>query len=676
MPRNSLITFLSTFLFLVLFPSLFLGCSFIINQAFTPAPASDVPRTPLSPNANLIITEVGSTEFTNLPIWFEIYNPSTNIVANLSDYSFNSFAVIRDSSGVGRALGNLEFILPSVTPSVTLGPQSYMVVRGIVNELGTSLGVDYEARNRANNGIIFVNHVDGFYPFFSANRGHIELIYNRTSVIDYLEFGAENAYRTSDASQWQGASITGSVEGYGYALARKYDATTLTYQDNNDASDWQLTAYATRGGPNDVIVLTNQSNVDADQDGIPDVAEAQGRTFNGLPLYDWGARPGQRDIFIEIDHMAQGSATGIGNFSESVTLPARAALEKIARVFSGKGFTLHFDVGDLFDANPALLNPGAMDLGGGNEIPFSPGISLREANSSTRVNFFDVKHEHMAAARRQIFFYMVLANSLEANGSNGSTGEAEVNGNDAIIALGSYGNGDDGFGVTDNVYINLLAATIMHELGHNLGLKHGGDVDVNYKPNYVSTMNYLYSLEGLPTIGNGEGDRYYLENYSRSNSLLCATKGVRDRDDLLNNVLGSPNGFIIDYSDGSGITFDERGPINENLGLGRTGSVAVDYNCNGVIENSLFNLNLNNSHDTVPTQLTDYNDWGNIDVVFRRRSSGDSGRALVSSTTSVSSTTTTPRLVFDPILQDEQQEIIVERKETQKRMMERILRLN
>ena len=34
--------------------------------------------------------------------------------------------------------------------------------------------------------------------------------------------------------------------------------------------------------------------------------------------------------------------------------------------------------------------------------------------------------------------------------------------------------------------------TFMHELGHNLGLKHGGTNDRMFKPNYFSVMNYLF----------------------------------------------------------------------------------------------------------------------------------------------------------------------------------------
>ena len=38
--------------------------------------------------------------------------------------------------------------------------------------------------------------------------------------------------------------------------------------------------------------------------------------------------------------------------------------------------------------------------------------------------------------------------------------------------------------------VNLHAEVVMHELGHNLGLHHGGGDTTNGKPNYPSVMNY------------------------------------------------------------------------------------------------------------------------------------------------------------------------------------------
>ncbi len=43
--------------------------------------------------------------------------------------------------------------------------------------------------------------------------------------------------------------------------------------------------------------------------------------------------------------------------------------------------------------------------------------------------------------------------------------------------------------------IDQQGATIMHELGHTLGLLHGGFDDINCKPNYPSVMNYLYQFD-------------------------------------------------------------------------------------------------------------------------------------------------------------------------------------
>lgn len=50
-------------------------------------------------------------------------------------------------------------------------------------------------------------------------------------------------------------------------------------------------------------------------------------------------------------------------------------------------------------------------------------------------------------------------------------------------------------------------ATVMHELGHTLGLGHGGPEDSrNCKPNYLSVMNYHYQPGGIPVVpGAGFG---------------------------------------------------------------------------------------------------------------------------------------------------------------------------
>ncbi|WP_432924099.1 hypothetical protein ACQPZZ_28530 [Microbispora sp. CA-135349] len=49
-----------------------------------------------------------------------------------------------------------------------------------------------------------------------------------------------------------------------------------------------------------------------------------------------------------------------------------------------------------------------------------------------------------------------------------------------------------------NPPVRVQSASFVHELGHALGLAHGGHDHVNYKPNYLSVMNYAYSSIGIP----------------------------------------------------------------------------------------------------------------------------------------------------------------------------------
>ena len=48
---------------------------------------------------------------------------------------------------------------------------------------------------------------------------------------------------------------------------------------------------------------------------------------------------------------------------------------------------------------------------------------------------------------------------------------------------------------------------LMHELGHNLGLRHGGGDDINDKPNYTSVLNYRYTFTGVPPDGRSDYSR-------------------------------------------------------------------------------------------------------------------------------------------------------------------------
>ena len=111
------------------------------------------------------------------------------------------------------------------------------------------------------------------------------------------------------------------------------------------------------------------------------------------------------------------------------------------------------------------------------------GGSLVNANGACNLdsNFYATKSSNFNTNRAFIFRYAISASLPMSCSPTG--GQGEIGGNDFIEF-----NHDGG--------------TILHELGHNLDLHHGGDVDDNCKPNFVSGMNYDNQF-GIRRSGGG-----------------------------------------------------------------------------------------------------------------------------------------------------------------------------
>src|SRR5208282_2373817 len=86
-----------------------------------------------------------------------------------------------------------------------------------------------------------------------------------------------------------------------------------------------------------------------------------------------------------------------------------------------------------------------------------------------------------------------------------SSGMSDIGGAHSLMALGLWD-------AADAVRVTTQAGTLMHELGHSLGLTHSGyyydtpgappTLEANCKPNYQSVMNYLFQVDLLGPVGS------------------------------------------------------------------------------------------------------------------------------------------------------------------------------
>jgi len=297
------------------------------------------------------------------------------------------------------------------------------------------------------------------------------------------------------------------------------------------------------------------------------------------------ADPRHKDIFLEMDWMdcatAGGDcATGDGHSHR----PQAASITNVITAFrnapvtnpdGNSGINLHVDVSNSISHQNVLnFNGGAQGC-----TSNTAGTGFGDFDTVKAANF------NNEDARRFAFHYALSIHvenqaALTDNQQRGS-GCGEVGGNDFYISFGLWGDGAP--------TVQQEAGTIMHELGHNLNLRHGGNENLNFKPNYLSLMNYLFQLRGIPAANRLD--------YSQN-----------DLPDLNENSLNENLG-IQDGTDNT-LYFCPTGTQSQVPGTG-----AIDWDCDGTIENSV-SANItgdrNSSGGAILSTLTGFDDWPQV----------------------------------------------------------------
>ena len=329
---------------------------------------------------------------------------------------------------------------------------------------------------------------------------------------------------------------------------------------------------------------------DSDGDGLPDSWETNGVDTNGdgaidLDLPALGADPRRADLFVELDYMP-----GL--------LPSTVELDRIRQSFAALPVsnpdgttvvTIHLDAGGARGA--------AYDLGGGNEIPYKQNLSGVDEVRKLR-------QQHSDPARANVFHYAVFGDSY---GTGSSSGQAWINGLELLVTVGPryWGTASS----------DIRVGTFIHELGHNLGLTHGGTDGVNNKPNYLSIMNYSYQMTGIPQTAGGA-----LFAYSTRAQNSLNESALTEADGLGAAAAGNQ---LYWWTGGTRHQARADGPI--------------DWNWNGVINSGSVQQDLNK--DNAVATLTGPNDLQNLSLAVGTKGKAYSGRTARSTESPLVATT-------------------------------------
>jgi hypothetical protein len=338
-------------------------------------------------------------------------------------------------------------------------------------------------------------------------------------------------------------------------------------------------------------------NNDNDGDALCDNWETTGIDSNrdgtvDLQLYDVNqdgviqpsehADPNHKDMYLEIDYMAlhQPNASAVNDVINSF------ALASVPNPDGTSGIRLHVQVNEQAVAHNDNL---AFEPCTGKAPAGTPDYdTVKSASFGTtgeRTAGINVTNAKRFVARYALYTHNLL-------GLGGTSGCAELPGNDFVVSLGSWTTvGGHPVGTRDE-----QAGTLMHEFGHNLNLRHGGSDNNNCKPNYLSVMSYSRQIDNNPIPGRPL-------DYSRA--------ALPTLDEAhLNETTGisGPGGNQTAYGPPPTLVRPSAGPIDWN----RDGDGGADAD----VAANINNLGPASGCGGSGTVLPGHNDWANLKYDF------------------------------------------------------------
>jgi len=317
-----------------------------------------------------------------------------------------------------------------------------------------------------------------------------------------------------------------------------------------------------------------KTKTDKDADGIPDTLETQPLDFGGIPIT---LSPTRKDVIIYLDYVGTNTANRptAAALQICIDMFAKAPLKGANAKPENRGVNLVFILPVMgYDL------PSASSIGSFNDDGSYNWTQVDTIKAWTKANYG-------FGAVPPVYHYSLSCDNYGGSGSSGisrnsvaSEAAFRAGAVDFILSTWGYQSQADQAG--------LVGGTIAHEFGHNLGLTHGGFDHINYKPNYISIMNYLFQFPGL--MYNGA----QVYDYARGQLKKIDESKVNEKAGLG----GKAKGYCTKMKVGTNI-YDYTGDLRTK----------VDWNRNGIIDPK-YAMNMNNDGDA--SVLIGEDNWKNV----------------------------------------------------------------
>lgn len=385
------------------------------------------------------------------------------------------------------------------------------------------------------------------------------------------------------------------------------------------------------------------SMVDTDADGLADPWEwddgldiDQNGTLSTNEFILTGSSLFKKDLYVEVDAMV-GFAPGTAIFDGATETKDGGVIKAFAAATNvnvhnpdkSNGVVLHvvYDekniaaeafakIDDPFPRFQQIKNGTA---GSGLDGRFGTPAQRGDANWVQIRQALTLTHRYSMFAQTYSYYSRDnLGNvRLDKAGNpivlSGSSGLGELHGNDFMVTFGNAGWGNMAPALNDVD----RAATWMHELGHTLGLGHGGAIDdnTNYKPNYHSVMNYSWQIPNFRNRFNVVTADYsgsWRLDYSGEQLAALNEAKLVEAD----GITGGNPAFSVPYGGGA------------NVALAGSNGADVDWNFAAGIQGGTVQADINFSGGNTDV-LVGHNDWANLRYYFLERASFAAGHSEV-----------------------------------------------